>query len=134
MEVNLLHGAWIQMNALESAKSANGRAGHIGKLQIELYHFIAGDFSRVRDSDGGVEGIARVDRRVRQGQIAVAEGRITEAKSERPQRLALEVAVGASVHRVVLKMGQLVNILIKRHRQTPGGIVLPAQRLGNCSA
>ncbi len=131
VKLNHLAGAWLKMNALESAKGANGRARNIRKLQIELHDFVARDLPRIRHRHEDIERIRGGDLRVRQGEIAVLECCVAQTVSERPERLAFEIAIRAAFHRVVLEVGQLVNILIERHGQTSRGIVLAAQRLGN---
>src|SRR5438876_3700724 len=111
------------MNALESAQCADWRTGDIGKPEVKLHHFITGNCSGIRDSDRSVQWVSRNDRQVRQSEIAVAKGRITQAISELPQRLAFEVAVRAPFHRIAFEMRQLVNILVKCDRKASCRIV-----------
>ena len=120
------------MNALESAQCTGWRARDIGKPEVKLHYFITGNCSGIRDSDRSVQRISRLDRRIRQSEIAVAKGCITQPISELPERIALEVAVRAAFHRIVFKMRQLVNILVKCDRKASCRIVLAAQGLGDC--
>src|ERR1700757_1208787 len=101
------------MNALKSAKCADGRAGNIGKLQIELHDFVSRDLAGIRNRNGGIQRAARIERCLRQSEIAVLESRVAEAVSEGPERLALEVPVGATLHRVILEVRQLMDIFIE---------------------
>src|SRR5450755_1826917 len=120
------------MNALESAQCADWRARDIGKPEVKLHYFVTGNCSGIRDSDRSVERISRLDRRIRQSEIAVAKGCITQSISELPQRIAFKVAVGAAFHRIVFKMRQLVNILVKCDRKAASRIVFAAQGLSDC--
>src|SRR6266516_5760560 len=121
------------MNALESAQCADWRAWDIGKPEVKLHYFITGNFSGVRDSDRSVQRVSRIDRQIRQSEIAVAKGRITQAISELPKRIAVEVTVGTAFHRIVLEMRQLVNILVESDRKASCRIVLAAQGLSDCA-
>src|SRR5919201_6816922 len=98
------------MDALESAQCTDGSSRHIGELQIKLHDFIPSNFSRICHSERDIKGVSRVEWRIRQSQVAVAEARITQPISKWPQRLAFEVAIGAAFHRIVFKMRQLVDI------------------------
>src|SRR5271157_1751795 len=129
--MHLLRLAWLQVYAVESAEGADGRSWDIRKLQIELHHLVAADLTGICYRDGRVQRITGMNWRVRQSKIAVTECRITEAASKRPERLAFEVPVGPTLHRVVLEMGQLVDVFIEGDRETSGGIVLAAQGLSN---
>src|SRR5450631_1281296 len=120
------------MNALESAQCADWRARDIGKPEVKLHYFSTGNFSGICDSDRSVQWVSRTDRQIRQSEIAVAKGRITQAISELPQRIAFEVAVRAAFHRIVFEMRQLVNILVKRNRKASCRIVFAAQGLSDC--
>src|SRR5271157_5570456 len=99
--MHLLRLAWLQVYAVESAEGADGRSWDIRKLQIELHHLVAADLTGICYRDGRV------------------------------QRLAFEVPVGPTLHRVVLEIRQLVDIFIEGDWETSGGIVLSAQGLSN---
>src|SRR5438132_3760567 len=101
------------MDALESAKSAGGGAGEVRKFQVKLHHLLARNSPGICHRDGSLQRVAGIDRGIRQSEVAVAESGIAQAISKRPERLAFEVTVGASLHRVVLEVRQLVNIFIE---------------------
>src|ERR671931_676375 len=100
------------MDPLKSAKSMDGRAWNVGELEVELHDFISSNLSGIGHRNGRVQRIARVDGMIWKIQIAVAECRVTESVPERPERLALEVAVRAAFHRVVFEVRQLVHIFV----------------------
>src|SRR5690242_21160432 len=99
-----LAGARLEMDALEAAKSEEGSALDGGEFQIELDDFISGNFSGVGDGDVGGDWIAGVDRRLRQGEIAVTKRGVAQAVAEGIQRFGFEIAVGAAFHRVILEV------------------------------
>src|SRR5438045_8403890 len=105
--------AWRQMNALKTAQRADWRALDIRKLQVKLYYFVTSNFSGIGYRDGTIKRVSRIEWRIRQSEIAIAEACIAETISEWPQRLAFEVAVGAARPRVVLEMRQLTAVFIE---------------------
>src|SRR6185437_3693715 len=69
-----------------------------------------------------------------QRQAAIAERRVTQAVPEWPERLSFEVPVRAALHRIILEVGQLIDVFVERHGQTSRRIALATQRSGNgCS-
>src|SRR3954452_7570378 len=102
------------------------------ELEIELDYFVASDLSRIGNGNRCVQRIACINSRVGQSEAAIIERRVTESVSERPERFALEVAVSAALHRIVLEVGQLMSIFIEGNGKTSGRIILPAQSLSNC--
>ncbi len=76
-------------------------------------------------------GAARGDSVVGAGEFAVGECGVTEAVAEGIERSALEVAVGAALHRVILEGRQLAYVLVKGDGEAAGGIVLAGESLGH---
>src|SRR5581483_3071878 len=130
--MHLLGCPRLEVNALEAAESQQRRTFHRREFQIELHDFVSRHSSRVANGYIRREGITRLHRRLREAEIAVTEGRVTQAIAEGIQRLSVEVAVGAAFHRIVLKVGKLADILVEGYRKAPRRIVLAAQGLGNC--
>ena len=109
-------------------------ARHIGEAQIELRHFVAGDLPGIGHRNIGGKWIAGLDGVGRHGQSAVSEGGVTQAVAEGIERLALEVAISAALHRVIFKGRKLVDAGIERDRQASGGIVAAGESLRHCRA
>src|SRR6185437_15490600 len=78
----------FEMDALESAKSADWRTGDVRKLEIELRDFVAHEMAGVCYGHGDVERLAGIDWSSWQSEVVIFERRIAEAVSERPQRLS----------------------------------------------
>src|ERR1700761_2993841 len=134
MELNLLARSGLQVNALEAAQCTQGCAGYVGKLQVYLRDLVSLELSNVGYCRANSEGIGWTDRRGRQGQATVLERRVAQSIAEGPQRLLLEVPVGAALHGVIFEVRQLVHVLIERNGQASGWVVAAAQGGGNrCS-
>lgn len=65
--------------------------------EVQLHHLVAGDRSGVLDADADLDGTGSVDGSVAEHHLAVGEGRVAEAVSEREERCGRQVAV-ALVH------------------------------------
>src|SRR5271168_1496315 len=113
--MDLLGSAGIQVHALKGAQSLSRRSGKPGKSEIELNHFIPTDLALIGDGCLRDQRLASGDGFRRQPQVTVAEAGVTQAISEGKERSAVEVAIGASLHRVVFKRRQLANSRIKSH-------------------
>src|SRR6185312_12913146 len=104
METNGLARARREVYALKPAQCPQGCAVNVGKFQIQLDDLITGHFASIGDAYRRIEGLARHERRLGQGQVAVFERRVAQSIPERPERLTREVAVSAPFHRVVLEI------------------------------
>src|SRR5215467_13640949 len=102
--MNILTCARLEMNALEPAEREERRPFHGREFQVKLHDFISRGLSRIGHYHIGFNRITRVHRCLWHSKITVAKGRIREAISKRIKRLSPEVAVGAAVHRIVLKI------------------------------
>src|SRR6202044_2479536 len=131
VKFDLLTGVRRQMDALKATQRPNRSARNVRKFQVELDDFVPRDRAAVGYRNGDIQRIAGIDWRLRYSHRVILELRIAEAVSERPERLALEVAISAPFHRVVFERRQLLHILVECDRQTPGRIVSAAQGLGN---
>jgi len=114
------------MDTLEATECSNRRARNVRELEIELNDFIASDCSSISDGNSCIQRIAGIDSRLGKTKIAVAKRGVAEPVSKRLEWFAFEVAVSATLHRVVLKVGQLMNIFIESDGKTSCRIVLAA--------
>src|SRR5271157_5753616 len=126
LKMNLLACARVEVNALESPESYLRRPVNRREFQIELHDFVPCQLSGIGHCHISSNRIARIHGCLWQGEIAVTEGRVTQAIAERIKWLSVEVAVGARLHGVVLKMGQLMDAPVEGNRQTARRIILPA--------
>lgn len=105
LEMNLLARARIEVNALEATQRKEGRAFHGWELEVELHDFIARRFACVGHRDVGGDRIARINRWLREAQVAVTEFRVAQSIAKGIERRAFKVPVGAALHRVILEIG-----------------------------
>src|SRR5215469_10988324 len=95
-------GAAREVDALEADELAHGRLVAARLREVKLGDFVAGEVAAVPDVGFYGDIIADVDGG-RNVQAAIGEVGVAEAVAEGIERLAGEVAVGAVLHRVVLK-------------------------------
>src|SRR5438045_671343 len=134
LEVNLLARARFEVNALKSAESDEGSAFRCRELQIKLYRLVPRASAGICHRDISFYWMSRPHRLLRNAEIAVFEACVAEPISKRIKRLSFKVPIGSPLHRVILKMGQLVDVLVKRNRQPARRIVFAAQRLSDSCA
>src|SRR5665213_70355 len=126
-EMDILAAARFEMNALKSAQSNERRALDGRELEVDLHYLVPGNFAGVCNRHLYAERLARVDGPRWNGEVAVAEGCVTETIAKRIERLAVEVAISTVRHPVILEVGQLADAGIESYWQATRGIVLSAQ-------
>src|SRR6266404_833110 len=115
-EVDMLGFTGTERYPLERAQSANRRDRRLWKTQVQLHDFVTFALAHVPYIRVHAQGVARLQIRCGELQIAVLKFRITEAIAEGIKGLAFKIAVSPVLHRVVFKNGQLLDALVKRYR------------------
>src|ERR1039458_1247426 len=100
---------------------------------LSVVSSVASQFPGVAHFDGDRDIV--VGRRpLRAIELAVGEGRVAQAVAERVQGLALEIAVGAALHTVIVEGRQLVGGLVEGDGKASGGVVIAEQDIGDGGA
>ena len=124
LEAHLLRFAWVQVNALEAAQGAQRRSRHTREAEVKLRNLIACLLSGIRNCHFRRQRGTCIDRSLGKRLILVRESCVAQAIAKRVQRLALEVAIGAVLHRIIFEGRQLIQSGVERHRQPARGIIL----------
>ena len=119
----MLRFVCAQVNPGESAKRMDGSVWRFRESQIKLDNFIAVPIAGVLDIEFRSKCITGVQGRWGELQIAINKFRITQPMSEGVKRLAFKVAIGAVLHRVIIKSRQLLHALVEGYRQPARRIV-----------
>src|ERR1700675_680431 len=133
-EVDTLSFAGAERHPCEATQRANRRDWRLWKTHVQLHDFVTFALTHVPYIRVHAQGIACLQIRCRELQIAVLKFRVTKSIAERIKRLAFKIAVSPVLHRVVFKYGQLLDALVKRYRQPARWIIHARQRLGNGSS
>src|SRR6266446_3101592 len=115
-EVDMLGFTGTERYPLERAQSANRRDRRLWKTQVQLHDFVTFALAHVSYIRVHAQGVARVQIRRGELQIAVLKFRVTESIAKGIEGLAFKIAVSPVLHRVVFKNGQLLDALVKRYR------------------
>src|SRR5229473_2947476 len=93
----------------------NRRDWRFWKTYVELHDFVTFALAHVPYIRVHAQGIACLQIRCGELQIAVLKFRVTESIAEGIEGLAFKIAVSPVLHRVIFKDGQLLNALVKSH-------------------
>ena len=116
----------LQADSLEAAQAADRGAVTRPARHVHLHDLVA--VARRRVLHRGADLGAR--RRSLRAQIGVGETGVAQAEAEGVERRAAEVAVRASLHRVVRERRQLIRARVEGHGQTARRVVRARQRVG----
>src|ERR1035441_3270936 len=118
-----LRSAGFQMNPLKCAQRPERRAGDFGKAEIDLSYFVSRALTGVGDGNFSDNRVTRSYWTAGNGKSAISECGVTQAVTKWIERRPFEVAIGAALHRVILKGRQLSYILVEGDGQGSGGVV-----------
>src|SRR5437763_16532352 len=105
------------MHSSESSQRSQWRSLFSRMRQINLHHLICRHLASVLYVHARGKIVLCRNRGLVEGQIAVLKIRIAQSIPESIKRLAGEVAIGATLHVVVVESGNLVHRLIERKRK-----------------
>src|SRR6266566_1536020 len=102
------------LEALERADRDRRRSRHVS--DVKLHHFIAGTFSSLSNCDFHGDVFSGLHL-FRSRELGVCKSRVAQPVTKRKQRLALEVAVRAAGHSVVLERWELSHGFVEGYRE-----------------
>ena len=111
------------------AGSSTGRRGRVA-TDIDLHDLFAIARPAVAQADGQLHGGTCLDVFGREFRLTIIECRIAQSVAEREKRFAAEIAIGTSLHPVILEVGQLCLILVECYGQASCRVVITEQHVG----
>ena len=124
----------LKVHAAETLKSAERCGGHSRMTEVELHDLVSSRGATIGDVNRDVNRAVCRYALIIDARVAVGERRVAESIAERIECFAIKVAVGALGHRVVLERRKLIDRFVESNWQSPAGIEVTGEGIGNCGA